>query len=171
MTDSLRAQAALELLHIPSRPSQTWEEREYHAVLSHFLSSSVRETLSTLDPMLLDQFERVVKHDCDPGVRFDRLLDEEDPAPLSLLRLVKETGKICLVRTDLGVPGQVAEVIYYLAVASAFVHRRAWITTLIHGAVEDGLRQILSHRWLEPRVRSLFERFLERLTSGERRSE
>ncbi len=86
--------------------------------------------------------------------------------PLGLLRLVKEFGKRCDADPDRPLPPEVASVLYFAAIAAAYVRHGARITALGDDALRAGVDWALAQPWLDGRLRPLFAEARERLAPG-----
>jgi hypothetical protein len=96
---------------------------------------------------------------------FGELLVHSAP-PLSLLRLVKDFAK----SSDFGaaaLPTPVALVLYYAAIAAAFVRHGTSISSLEAEGLRDGINWVLNQEWLYSDMRTIFETALERLQGVE----
>ena len=161
MSDSL----TLRLLSLQQGEESTWESHEYREILNHFLNCSIREVVSSAPPYYQDAFEHQHR-ELPCGATFGQMLESNPSPSLQLLRASKDAAKICIQCPELGVPQPVVNVLYYLAIASAFVHHKFWMTKLMPSEVREALRSVLQFDWLGERIKIALSAGLAHLSTA-----
>ena len=84
------------------------------------------------------------------------LLTDAD-APLELIVLLKEWAKNACRDDEQVLPEMVATVLYYAAIVAIAAHHGTWASTQTRPEVIAACTRLIDYKWLEPRIRELFE--------------
>jgi hypothetical protein len=152
MTDSsLAARRLAELLEWDAGATSLWRDEDFGQVLAHQLSAPLDEDLpgATKGIQWLPWPQRRTSI-----TTFGDLLN--DPVPsLALLEQTKQFAKSQMSRAALGMPTQVASVIYYACIAAAMVRLHKRITTLDDAALRTGLDWVCRLPWIDRSIEGL----------------
>ncbi len=159
-----RPAALSQVMDLGTDPGVSWSPHELAAVLDHQLSASLASDLKTL-PGLAAQDVVTLVQSHDPAVQtFRDLITHPDPS-VELLNHVKVFAKDSRDHPDRPLPRQVASIIYYASIAAAQLHGDRRITDLDYQQLEVGLRWAIDQPWINPMLRSLFQRMQRSLGS------
>jgi hypothetical protein len=154
--DSSQPGALAALMALDGAAGRLWEPGELSAILRHQLAAPLEMDLAMAGLTTAEKVSPASAPPGDPIRSFGDLLHHRDP-PIELLVLVKDFAKAARQDPSVGLPGEVAGILYF---ASIVVARRRWakrITRLDDEEVEDGVRWALAEPWVDEATRSLFE--------------
>jgi len=136
-----------------------WGREEFGALLEHQLATPIEVDLESLPPAKAQQIKALG----DAGglllKSYGDLFKHPHP-PLELLRLVKEFAKAASHAPEGPIPCEVAQVLYYAAIAAALVNRGERITSLRVDALRQGLEWVRAQEWVGAGTKELTGRAL-----------
>ena len=129
---------------------QAWTIRDYGPIIDHQLDADLSDDLLRLFPNAAETLAGL-------GVStFGELLFHPTPS-VPALHLVKEFAKQLGGNAWLAYPEEVANVLYFAAIAAADCHAHAAITKLPREEVLKGYRWASTRVWILARLKDLFE--------------
>jgi hypothetical protein len=132
-----------------TRVRQAWKDADYGPIIEHQLDADLFDDLVRLFPNAAETLGG-------SGVStFGELLFHPQPAEPAL-RLVKEFAKQLGENAWLAYPEEVANVLYYAAIAAAECHARTALTGLPREETLKGYRWAWARTWLPARLKELF---------------
>jgi hypothetical protein len=139
--------------------------QELGTILDHQLSTRVDFDLSTLDPGSQRLLQAASACGETGGVRTFRDLFLHPSPPIHLLQLTKSFAKNHLQHPDSPLPPEVATVLYYTSIATAWTRLHRRISELTPANLQQGLHQILSYNWLHPDLRPILSQTAQSFSS------
>lgn len=153
--------ALLTLLNQSGETPQAWQPQELGAILRHQLQAPL--------PLAVGDFSTEASDlmgDCPPESPAPRnledLLCQTRPSP-ELLGLTKQFAKSFSGGAGIGLPREVALLLYYLSIAVARMRCQTRLSTLSDLALASGLQWSSAQNWLDEPLRSLVDEALARL--------
>jgi hypothetical protein len=134
--------------------ARMWRPEELKAIFQHQMSAPVLVDLGGFDPAVAARLKNLTAAQ---GLLLSSFLDlflHENP-PVELLVLTKDFAKANMDHPESSLPGEVAAVLYYAAIAAASVRLGERISQLSDGELRRGLTWAGAQTWVEPRIRQL----------------
>jgi hypothetical protein len=136
-------------------PKADWSESDFAAILGHQLGSSVVKELSLAGfdaaPLLADV----------PEIRTFRDLLAHPGPPVGLLEMVKQYTRRVINSPGAELPDEIARVLYFACIVAGILRQGQRITSLDTAGLRAGAKWALTHKWLDPALRGLFEQYLK----------
>lgn len=151
---------AVALEHRPQ-----YQPQELGNILEQQLSTRVDFDLSTLDPGSQRLLQAASACGETGGVRTFRSLFLNPSPPIHLLQLTKSFAKNHLQHPDSPLPPEVATVLYYTSIATAWIRLHRRISELTPSSLLQGLQEILSYSWLHPDLRPILSQTAQSFSS------
>jgi len=165
MSESIRnIHAVLAALLDQSRP--LWRPEEFGQILQALLAEDLVATLAGSGPPEEARTWRRIADQAAPACRTIGDLLEHPQPPLALLERVKVWTKGCRQRPDGDVPGEVAILVYYAAIAAARVRLGRRVSSLDDAELLNGFTWAIDQPWAEERLRALLREARAGLTLG-----
>lgn len=131
-----------------------WEAEELGSILQHQLDAPLGPDLGLVDRSLPDRLPQLAAAGGRPLGTFRDLFVDPRP-PLELLELTKRFAKRCRSQEDSALPGEIATVLYFLAIAAALTRCGRRISGLDEPALCHGLDWALAQPWLDATAREI----------------
>ena len=129
---------------------RAWTNRDYGPIIEHQLDADLPDDLLRLFPNAVETLAGL------DVSTFGELLFHPAPS-VPALRLIKEFAKQLGENAWLAYPEDVANILYYAAIAAAECHAQEAITQLPREEVLKGYRWAQARPWIPERLRDLFE--------------
>jgi hypothetical protein len=151
MSDSthLSLRRLADLLDIDEHSPRLWRDADLSQVLAHQLQTPLEEDLEGLAKPIPRAASARGR-----SPTFGELFQVNRPA-LELLEMTKDFAKQQMAQQTIGLPTEVASVLYYASIAAALVRLSKRITTLDDGALRTGLEWVCDAPWVDAQVRDL----------------
>jgi hypothetical protein len=149
-----KAEQIEDLLHRADAQSGVWRTEELAALLRHQLAAPVAVDLGSLSPAVAQSLKSLSGAQGLLIRSFADVLYHPHP-PLDLLGLLKDFAKAAAAVTAGPIPRDVAQVLYYAAIASGLRAGRSEITSLDEQALREGFAWVHAQRWVDPEVQEL----------------
>lgn len=143
------------LMDQTTRVRQAWQDNDFGPIIEHQLDADLFDDLVRLFPNAAETLGG------GSAATFGELFFRPQPA-VPALRLVKDFAKQLGENAWLAYPEEVANVLYYAAIAAAECHAQVAITQLPRDEVLKGYRWAQARPWIPERLRDLFEGALAR---------
>jgi len=148
--DHLEQLFVLALEHHPD-----YRPEELGSILQHQLCTLVEFDLSSLDAGSRRLLQAAAACGEGGGIRTFRDLFTHPSPPIHLLHLTKNFAKSHLKHPESPLPPEIATVLYYSSIVTAWVRLDRRISELTAADLERGLAQVLAEPWLDPDLRHL----------------
>ncbi len=158
------AQQLLALMRQGASRTPTWSDAELSAVLRYQLAHPLSKAL-----IPAGEAGSVLASPAAVGRTVQQLLTSLTP-DLELLRAVRRSAKASRRREGGALPGVVATVLYYTAIAAALVRCDAKITSLSDRKMHEGLKWSASRPWVDGSVRAILEEAIDRTATKKGRT-
>jgi hypothetical protein len=142
-----------------------WTPQELGAILGHQMQAAIVFDLGTLDPKVSPKLRTLATAQGLLMNSFADLFGHPQP-PVELLRMVKDFAKANRRHPRSTIPVEVATVMYYTAIAAAFVRCGARVTRLPDDSLGQGFRWVTEQQWVQPICAELCRQGLEKLQKG-----
>ena len=126
-----------------------WSENDHAAMMRHLLESPIPGISS--------------EESSPPVQTFGRLFAAKHP-DVNQLRHVKEFAKSCRTNPQSDLPGDIATVLYYAAIAAARLRCSHAISQLSVAELRDGIDWALARNWLPDPLKDLFHAAARKLS-------
>jgi hypothetical protein len=159
-TGNDEASALASMFDAGTAPAHPWHSEELAAVLRHQLDAPVSVDLVNLRGVTAERVGRLAGA-ADPPIRsFFDLLGHPEP-PVELLEMTKRFAKRARRKPGLGLPEEVAGVLYFGSILAARARRGTRISNLDEEELRDGVRWVLAQPWVGQATRTLFGQGLD----------
>jgi hypothetical protein len=148
--DRLEQLFVLALEHHPD-----YRPEELGSILEHQLCTLVEFDLSSLDAGSQRLLQAAAACGEGGGIRTFRDLFTHHNPPIHLLQLTKNFAKSHLKHPDSPLPPEIATVLYYTSIVTAWVRLNRRISELAAADLERGLAQVAAEPWLDEELRNL----------------
>ena len=156
-TDESVANLVAELFVVDGRRDRIWEIDDFGSLLKHLLSIPLMEALPSLKSSQIASNQPPTVQDAMMQTTLQRLFTDPAP-PLSVLEAVKDCARRAAHDERSNLPSDVASLMYFAAIATAFVRRQRWISRLDLSVIRQGCEVFLAQSWVGLPFRDLFEK-------------
>ena len=140
-----------------------WHLDDLAAMLTHQLALPLDQELAQLSGISSDDVRSLATHAKPPIHTFGDLLIHPSPS-YDLLDQVKRYTKLVRSKAQDPMLQQVVSLVYYAAIAAAWLRHGRRLTSLDGSIVHEGLQWSLERPWLDPSLAPLFRDALAGLT-------
>jgi len=156
------SQRLSQMLSLDGEPTGLWRPEELSGILRHQLEVPL-------------DLELILRDDSTPASSKEgptsaeraypslAALLADSAAPLPLLKRLKDYTKAAGANPDSPLPEEIATLLYFAAIAAAFVHHATRISGLGNDGLQWGFSWALGETWVADELRSLFTDALTRL--------
>jgi hypothetical protein len=152
------------LLAAGEERSRLWRTDELAAIFRHQVAAPMLVDLGGFDPLTAQRLKTLSEAEGLLLKSFSDLIHHPAP-PLELLELVKNFAKANVDHPESGLPAEVASALYYLAIASALVHREARISKLSNADLARGWMWTRDQAWVDEPTSRLLAQALKKLSA------
>jgi hypothetical protein len=153
-----------DLIELTPARSVLWRDSEVGALLRHQLDSSIEPELSEHMSVALRQLRDSDECMSWMARTFRQVLQDRGAAPMALLSAIKEYGKLLSQPERFGLPAQVGQTIYLLAIAAGLVRCGQRITASSDAELRAGFAWAAEQNWLDDELRSLLNDALAKVS-------
>ena len=154
-----------KLMRLDSNLQENWSAEELREIFCHQLAAPLTFDLTVIDQNISDTIRSLYSTKANCPESFGDLFAHPSPS-LELLNLTKQFAKKCGQESEIGLPKDVAAVLYLAAVSAALVHCGEQITETDRKSLKAKVDWALGREWLEQSIRILFEQTHDLLQSS-----
>ena len=159
---STKLERLAKLLEFSEENKVLWDSGELAVILRHQLDSPIVRDLGTLPRAAAERLKRAVSARGLLLQSFAALFFPPDP-PLELLVLTKQFSKAHHNNPDMGLPAEIALMLYYASIAVALLRHHERISKLDDAHMLEGLTWARDQTWVDLRMKQLFQDALTEL--------
>ena len=146
-----------------SEQERLWRPEELSAIFRHQMSAPILVDLGGFDPATAVRLKALSEAQCLLLKSFADLFHHTVP-PLELLTLTKDFAKANMDHPESSIPNEVAAVLYYTSIATAFVRLDTRISQLKNPELQRGLLWARDQPWIDDRTRDILSHALQKLS-------
>ena len=145
--------------------ARLWRPEELGAIFRHQMAAPILVDLGGFDPATAARLKTLTHAQSLLLTSFLDLFLHPVP-PIELLTLTKDFAKGNMEHPDSSLPNEVAAVLYYLSIATAFLRLDRRISQLSDAELKRGLVWAKEQPWVETPIRQLFDEALQKLAQA-----
>ena len=142
--------------------ARLWQPEELGAIFRHQMSAPILVDLGGLEPAAAARLKTLTQAQSLLLTSFQDLFVHPVP-PIELLTLTKDFAKSNMDQPDSSLPNEVAAVLYYVSIATAWVRLDKRISQLGDAELKRGLEWAKGKPWVEPQIQVLLDEALQKL--------
>jgi hypothetical protein len=142
--------------------ARLWQPEELGAIFRHQMSAPILVDLGGLEPAAAARLKTLTQAQSLLLTSFQDLFVHPVP-PIELLTLTKDFAKSNMDQPDSSLPNEVAAVLYYVSIATAWVRLDKRISQLGDAELKRGLEWAKGKPWVEAPIRRVLEEALQKL--------
>ncbi|NUQ66209.1 MAG: hypothetical protein HUU20_27420 [Pirellulales bacterium] len=159
--DQTGAETLAKMMELAVGEQELWESAELAAILEHQLAAPLEIDLGSIDPAWPVRLASPASSGPPLGT-FRDLFHHPEP-PLELLDLTKRFAKRCRTDADCPLPGEIATVLYFLAIGVARCRAGQRISGLDDDSLRHAMQWSIAQPWVDDDTRQLFRESLSAL--------
>src|ERR1700691_5262899 len=145
--------------------ARLWRPEELGAIFRHQMSAPILVDLGGIDPATAARLKSLSHAQSLLLTSFLDLFLHPVP-PIELLTLTKDFAKGNMDQPESSLPNEVAAVLYYLSIATAFLRLDRRISQLSDAELKRGLLWVTGQPWVESQIQDLFDATLQKLAQA-----
>ncbi len=144
------------MLELEPSSARVWRAEELSAILSHQMQAEISTDLSALASRSASRRAELERAAADASLAtFGGVLRSAQPS-LGVLELIKDFAKTHRNQPNSVLPAEIANILYFGAIAAAQLRHGKRITRIDNDAMEKGIRWCAAQPWLDESMRALF---------------
>jgi hypothetical protein len=145
--------------------ARLWQPEELGAIFRHQMSAPILVDLGGFDPATAARLKTLTHAQSLLLTSFLDLFLHPVP-PIELLTLTKDFAKGNMEHSDSSLPNEVAAVLYYVSIATAFLRLDRRISQLSDAELKRGLLWAKGQPWVESPIQNLLDEALQKLAQA-----